>query len=166
MSTLIFVLVWVALGLGLLLVALSGGPGGALQRMMSQSRSGRRSAIVLFACALLVLGVAVPVGVVTAVAGDTDIPEANVSNLTASEEHGRELFAARCANCHTLEASNAVAQVGPNLDQLRPTKALVLDAIENGRSRGNGQMAADLYVGQDAEDVANYVAKAVGQTGQ
>jgi mono/diheme cytochrome c family protein len=166
MSTLIFILIWVALGLGLLLVALSGGPGGALQRMMSQSRSGRRAAIVLFACALLVLGVAVPVGVVTAVAGDSDIPEANVTNLTESEEHGRELFAARCANCHTLEASNAVAQVGPNLDQLRPTKALVLDAIENGRSRGNGQMAADLYVGQDAVDVANYVAKAVGQTGQ
>jgi mono/diheme cytochrome c family protein len=166
MSTLIFILIWVALGLGLLLVAMSGGPGGALQRMMSQSRTGRRAAVVLFACALLVLGVAVPVGVVTAVAGSNDIPEADVTNLTESEERGRELFAARCANCHTLEASNAVAQVGPNLDQLRPNKALVLDAIENGRARGNGQMAADLYVGEDAEDVANYVAKAVGQEGQ
>jgi mono/diheme cytochrome c family protein len=166
MSTLIFVLIWVALGLGLLLVAMSGGPGGAMQRMMSQSRTGRRLAVVLFACAVLVLGVAVPVGVVTAVAGNDDIPEANVTGLTESEDHGRELFAARCANCHTLEAVNSVAQVGPSLDQLRPNKALVLDAIENGRSRGNGQMAADLYVGEDAEDVANFVAKAVGQDGQ
>jgi hypothetical protein len=42
----------------------------------------------------------------------------------------------------------------------------VLNAIENGRANGNGQMAQDLYTGQDAEDVANFVAKAVGQTSQ
>ena len=48
-------------------------------------------------------------------------------------------------NCHTLKAANA---------------------IENGRAAGNGQMAAQLYTGQDAEDVANFVAKAVGQTQQ
>ena len=47
-------------------------------------------------------------------------------------------------------------------DQLRPQKALVLDALKNGRARGNGQMAAGLYTGQDAEDVASYVAKASG----
>jgi mono/diheme cytochrome c family protein len=166
MSTLIFVLVWVVLGLGLLVVAMSGGPGGALQRLMSQSRAGRRAAVVLFGLALLVLGVAVPAGVIAAVKGRDDIPEADVTNLTASEKHGRELFGQRCANCHTLKAANAVAQVGPNLDQLRPTKALVLDAIANGRARGNGQMAARIYVGSDAEDVANFVAKAVGQSGQ
>ena len=89
-----------------------------------------------------------------------------MSNLTTAEKHGRELFGRRCSQCHTLSASNAVAQVGPNLDQLRPPKELVLDAIEKGRSRGSGQMAAGLYSGEDAEDVAAYVAKAVGQTGQ
>ena len=94
------------------------------------------------------------------------IPEANVSNLTAAEKSGRELFGRRCANCHTLQAANAAAQVGPNLDQLRPPKALVLDAIKNGRARGNGQMAADLYEGRQADEVAAFVAKAVGQTGQ
>ena len=166
MSTLVFVLVWVVLGLGLLLIAMSGGPGGALQRLMSQSRTGRKVAVVLFGIAFLLLGIAVPAGVIAAVSGRDDIPEADVTNLTASEQRGRELFGDRCANCHTLKAANAVAQVGPNLDQLRPTKELVLDAIENGRARGNGQMAARLYVGQDAEDVANFVAKAVGQTGQ
>ena len=164
MSTLVFVLVWVVLGLGLLLVAMSGGPGGATQRLMSTSRVARRISVVLFVVLALVLGVAVPAAVIAAVSGRDDIPEADVSNLTASEEHGRELFGQRCANCHTLEAANAIASVGPNLDQLRPNKALVLDAIENGRARGNGQMAAGLYTGQDAEDVANFVAKAVGQT--
>jgi mono/diheme cytochrome c family protein len=166
MSTLIFVLVWVVLGLGLLLVAMSGGPGGALKGLMSQTRGSRRLAVVVFAVALLVLGVAVPAAVIAAVAGQDSIPEANVTSLTESEKNGRELFGRRCANCHTLTAANAVAAVGPNLDEIRPNKEFVLDAIENGRSRGNGQMAADLYTGEDAEDVANFVAKAVGATEQ
>jgi mono/diheme cytochrome c family protein len=162
MSTLVFVLVWVLLGLGLLLIALSGGPGGALARLQSQSRASRKIAVAGFVLALLVLGVGVPAGVVALVEARDDIPRANVSNLTASEERGRDLFGQRCANCHTLAAAHAAAQVGPNLDELRPPKELVLDAIENGRSKGNGQMAADLYEGQDAVDVANFVAKAVG----
>ena len=166
MSTLIFVLVWVVLGLGLVLIALSGGPTGATQRLMSTSRVARRIAIVLFAGLLLLLGVLIPAGVIAAVSGQDDIPEANVSGLTEAEKNGRELFGIRCANCHTLKAANAIATIGPNLDQLRPNKALVLDAIENGRARGNGQMAAGLYTGQDAEDVASFVAKAVGQTEQ
>ena len=166
MSTLIFVLVWVLLGLGLLLVAMGGGLGGALQGLMSQTRRSRRLAVVLFAVALLGLGVGVPAAVIAAVAGKDSIPEANVTSLTEAEKNGRELFGRRCANCHTLEAANAVAAVGPNLDQIRPNKALVLNAIENGRSRGNGQMAANLYTGEDAEDVANFVAKAVGATEQ
>jgi mono/diheme cytochrome c family protein len=166
MATLIFVLVWVLLGLGLLFVAFSGGPGGAGQRMMSTGRGARRAATMLFVIALVVLGAGVPAAVIAAVSNNDSVPEANVSDLTAAEQHGRELFGLRCANCHTLKASNAIAEIGPNLDTLRPNKALVLNAIESGRAKGNGQMAANLYTGQDAQDVASYVAKAVGQTGQ
>lgn len=166
MTTLVFVLFWVLLGLGLLIIALSGGPGGATQRLQTQSRGGRKAALVLFSLALIVLGFGVPAAVVYAMNNRDDIPEANVSNLTKDEQHGRELFGQTCALCHTLKASNAIAEVGPNLDQLRPPKSLVLDAIAKGRANGNGQMAANLYSGQDAEDVASYVAKAVGQTGQ
>jgi mono/diheme cytochrome c family protein len=166
MLTLIFVLAWVLLGLGLLFIALSGGPGGAGARLMSTGRGSRRAATVLFLIALVVLGAGVPAAVIAAVSDDDSIPEANVSNLTESEKHGRELFGLRCANCHTLKAANAIAEIGPSLDQLRPNKALVLNALENGRARGNGQMAKDLYTGQDAQDVASFVAKAVGQTGQ
>src|SRR5262245_19965902 len=166
MSTLIFVLVWVALGLGLVLVAMSGGPSGALKGLMSQTRGSRRLATVIFFVALVVLGVAVPAGVIAAVANQDSIPEANVTSLTEAEKNGRELFGRRCANCHTLAAANAIASVGPNLDEIRPNKEFVLDAIENGRARGNGQMAADLYTGEDAEDVAAFVAKAVGATEQ
>jgi mono/diheme cytochrome c family protein len=84
-------------------------------------------------------------------------------DLTAGEVRGREMFAANCSVCHTLSASNAVGRVGPNLDVLRPPKALVLDAIKKGRARGVGQMPADLLSGQDAQDVADYVAAVAGR---
>jgi len=163
-TTLVFTLVFVALGITVLFVAISGGPGGARKRMASQSRGTRRLALVNFFIALVVLGLGIPAAVIASVDSRNSIPTANVSNLTAAEEHGRDLFGQRCRNCHTLKAANAVAQVGPNLDNLRPPKNLVLDAIHHGRARGNGQMAADLVEGQDADDVAAFVAKAVGQS--
>jgi mono/diheme cytochrome c family protein len=166
MLTTIFVLFWILLGLGLLFIAFSGGPGGAGARLMSTGRGARRAAVVLFAIAVLALGFGVPAAVIAAVSSNDSVPEANVSDFNASEQHGRELFGLRCANCHTLKASNAIAEIGPDLDQVRPNKALVLDALQKGRANGNGQMAANLYTGEDAEDVASYVAKAVGQTEQ
>lgn len=156
----------VALGLGVLFVAMSGGPAGASRRMRRQSRRGRRLAIGGFMLAVVVLGLGIPAAVIATVEDRDDIPKANVANLTENEKHGRELFAARCATCHTLKAANAVAQVGPNLDVRRPNKPIVLDAINKGRAAGNGQMAAQLVEGQNAQDVADFVAKAVGQTGQ
>lgn len=166
MTTFVFVLVFVLLGLGVLLVGLSGGPSGALQQLQTQSRGGRKTAVVLFAIAVIVLGAGIPFAVIKLVDNQNDIPKAGVTNLTAAEKHGRELFGQRCTQCHTLEAANSVAQVGPNLDDLRPPKSLVLDALKNGRARGNGAMAKDLVVGQDATDVANFVSAAVGQTGK
>jgi mono/diheme cytochrome c family protein len=163
-TTLVFVLIFVSLALGVLFVALSGGTSGARARLASQSRGTRRLALVNFILGLLILGIGIPAAVIASVDDRNSIPTANVSNLTAAEEHGRELFGQRCRNCHTLKAANAVAQVGPNLDNLRPPKALVLNAIHNGRAAGNGQMAADLVEGQDADDVAAFVAKAVGQS--
>ena len=165
-TTFVFTLVFVALGLTVLFVAISGGPGGARRRMASQSRGTRRLALVNFLIALVVLGIGVPAAVIAAVDNRDSIPEANVSNLTTGEKEGRKLFGERCGNCHTLKAANAVAQVGPNLDDLRPPENLVLNAIEDGRARGNGNMAADLVEGEDAEHVAAFVAKAVGQTGE
>jgi mono/diheme cytochrome c family protein len=162
MSTLVFVLVFVLLGLGVLFVAMSGGPGGIGSVLHSQTRGSRKFATFAFVVSLLVLGVAIPAAVIAATKDNRDIPHASIQNLTANQERGRELFGQRCSLCHTLKASNAVAQVGPNLDELAPPKALVLNAIKNGRSRGNGQMPAQLFTGQDAEDVAEYVARATG----
>jgi alcohol dehydrogenase (cytochrome c) len=81
------------------------------------------------------------------------------SDLTASEAHGRQLFATSCATCHTLAASNAVGRVGPNLDVVAPSKALVETFVKNGAAGANGMMPAGLYTGSDLEDVAAYVAR-------
>ena len=156
------VLLFVVLGLGTLFVAMSGGRGGIGSVLHSQSRGGRRFAMFAFFVALIVLGVGIPVAVIAAVEDNNDIPHAQVTNLTPEEKHGQELFGRRCGLCHTLKAANAVAQVGPDLDQLAPNEKFVLNAIQKGRSNGNGQMPANIYTGQDAVDVAKFVAKSVG----
>ncbi|MCU0312630.1 MAG: c-type cytochrome [Solirubrobacteraceae bacterium] len=83
--------------------------------------------------------------------------------LTSAQEKGRELFAQNCSSCHTLQASNAVGQTGPNLDALKPPEALTLNAIKLGRARGAGNMPAGLLSGEAAEDVASYVAAVAGR---
>jgi mono/diheme cytochrome c family protein len=89
--------------------------------------------------------------------------------------NGKTLFVERCGRCHVLERANATGVVGPDLDQafLRArrdglgegtVKGVVLDQIKN-VLRGS-QMPADLVTGQDAQDVAAYVAHAAGQPGE
>jgi mono/diheme cytochrome c family protein len=166
MAVLAFVLLFVLLGLGALFLAMSGGPKGARQRIQTQSRRGRRGATLLFVLSILLLGIAVPAAVIATEQGRDSIPEANVKELTELQQTGRGLFSQRCKNCHALAAAKATARVGPNLDDLRPPKALVLDAIESGRAAGNGNMAAGLVQGEDAEAVAQFVAVAVGNPAQ
>jgi mono/diheme cytochrome c family protein len=164
MATVIFLLAFVLIGLGVFFVAISGGPSGAGARIHSQSRAGRRVALLGFALALVVLGFGIPAAVIALEKNSDSIPAVDVSSLTAAQQRGRILFGNRCAACHTLKAADAVAQVGPNLDQLKPPKALVLNAIANGRT-GNGNMPAQIYEGQDAQDVADFVSTVAGKGG-
>src|SRR6266545_3784369 len=165
MAILAFVLFWVLLGVGLLLVALRGGPRRAPADREPETRRSRRIGGLGFLATLLLLGAGVPAAVIATVDNRDSIPDANVSKLTPLEKRGRDLFggSAQCKNCHTLQAAGTSATVGPNLDQLRPPYPLVLDAIKNGRARGNGAMAADLVQGKDAQAVAAFVATAVNQ---
>jgi cytochrome c551 len=115
---------------------------------------------------VLLLGVLVPALVIAAGKDSKDAPGG--VQLTAAEEAGRDVFAQRCATCHTLAAANAVGKVGPNLDQLvggldpKGQKPFILSAIKQGRAQGRGQMPAALVDGQDAQDVAAFVAAVAG----
>lgn len=163
MAVLAFVSFWVLVAIGLVYIGIRSNrkPGDDI----NASRGGRAVWYVGFAAIVLAFGVGLPL--VSSFGRESDsesVPASDITNLTTEQEHGRELFGKYCKICHSLAAANAVAQVGPSLDTLRPTSELVLDAIENGRARGNGAMAADLVSGQDAQDVADFVAVAVGKT--
>src|SRR3954471_9968288 len=90
-GTLFFVLVFVALGLTTLLIAMSRGRGGLDGMLHSQTRGSRRFATVLFFVSLIGLGVLVPAAVIATVHDSNDIPSAGISNLTPEEKHGQEL---------------------------------------------------------------------------
>jgi len=162
MAVLVFVLFWMLVAVGLVVVGLRSGRrrGGGVDT----SRGGRTYWYVGFAVVLVGFGAGLPIAASFGrEASSGSVPSVDITELTADQEHGRELFHKYCSFCHSLDAANAVAQVGPDLDDLRPTKALVLDAIRNGRARGNGAMASNLVVGEDAQDVADFVATAVGK---
>ena len=69
---------------------------------------------------------------------------------------GKAIFAeAGCGGCHTLKAAGASGNVGPNLDDAKPSKELVIDRVTNGMGvmpSFKGQLDE-----QQIEDVAAYV---------
>jgi mono/diheme cytochrome c family protein len=86
---------------------------------------------------------------------------------------GKGLFVEKCGSCHTLQDAATASQVGPNLD----------DAFARSREEGYDQstlfrvtldqidlaappMPPDLVEGQDAADVAAYVASVAGKPPQ
>jgi cytochrome c6 len=157
-----FVIGFLLIGLSVVLVAMRGGPRGAREAMHSQSAGGRSVATWILALVCLGFGVAIPTAVLAA-NGDHDKSAHGGVKLTSAEAQGRRLFTYNCGTCHTLKAANTAGRVGPNLDELRPPKALVLDAIAKGRARGVGQMPGGLLVGQEADEVASFIAAAAGR---
>jgi mono/diheme cytochrome c family protein len=165
----IFLIFWILLGAGVFFVAMRGGPRGARQSLHTDSRVGQRL-ITLGIVVLFAFGLAVP-AIVLAQNGDH---KASVGvggvKLNANEQKGRELFAKSCAVCHTLAATKSVGRIGPNLDirvgediaTAAGRKALVANAIAEGRARGLGQMPALLYQGKEASDIASFVAAVAG----
>jgi hypothetical protein len=153
----IFLIIWLGVGLGVFFVAMRGGPKGARKALHTEARVGQRL-ITLGIVALFAFGLAVP-AIVLAFNGDHKASAAvGGVHLNAQEQKGRELF------------SKAVGRIGPNLDirvgvdisTPAGRKALVLSAIQEGRARGLGQMPALLYQGKEAEQVADFVAAVAG----
>jgi mono/diheme cytochrome c family protein len=164
-----FIVFWVALGLSVFFVAMRGGPRGARESLHTESKLGQRAVMLVVALAFA-FGLAIPALVLAHNGANKASVAVGGVHLNAEQQHGRVLFSDSCAVCHTLAAANAVGRVGPNLDirlgSQIPTeagrKALVLNAIAEGRARGLGQMPALLYQGKDAESIAAFVAAVAG----
>ena len=121
------------------------------------------------ALALAVVACAVVALVVTIIASSADrthrvqAMHGGTIELTPAEARGRELFAANCSNCHTLHATHAVAEVGPDLDFVRPPAAVVRRRIHEGSEAATAVMPPEIVTGSDAADVAAFVARVAGR---
>jgi mono/diheme cytochrome c family protein len=110
---------------------------------------------------------------VAALMGACGTEHIDVPQSQASLHRGATLFSERCAGCHTLSYAGtwgsapnirtALQNSGPNFNQRceRPIDR-VLYAIENGGFSG-AYMPQNVVVGQDAIDVAKFVATFAGR---
>ena len=83
--------------------------------------------------------------------------------------NGAVLFSTHCSGCHTLSAAGtqgtgnrSIRTQGPNLNERTETYEDALFAIENGGFSG-AIMPQNIVVGEEAEEVARFVAKYAGQ---
>ncbi len=170
----VFVAFWALLGLGVFFIAMRGGPRGAKAReargeSVRESKVGQRL-VMAGAAIAIAFGLIVPALVLARNGNDKASEAVGGLRLTAAQTKGRELFAHSCVYCHTLEAVKSTGRIGPNLDihvgddisTYAGRRALVENAILEGRARGKGDMPALLYQGKEAEDVAEFVAAVAG----
>jgi mono/diheme cytochrome c family protein len=161
MAVVLILLPFVLLGIGVIFVAFSGGPGAAREAYLTGGGGAFRILIPLL---YLGLGIAVPAAVIAS-RGESEggVGHLEQTKLTTAEEHGKTLFKHTCASCHTLAAVNARGVTGPDLDSIgKVTKERVLSAIKIGGT-GQNRMPSSLLQGSDANDVATYVSKVAGQ---
>ena len=83
--------------------------------------------------------------------------------------HGKQLFLApqaQCASCHTLADAKSTGTIGPNLDDAFSSdksqgfsEQTIADVVRSQIAYPEQPMPANLLHGQDARDVATYIAK-------
>jgi len=159
MAAAIFLGFFLLLGLGVVGVAMRGGPRGVRDTLERGRKRPLKPIEFAAAGAILLFGLAVPAVVVL---GDQASAGPGGTTLTAEQKEGRELFAAKCATCHAMKDAEAVGRVGPSLDVLQPPEALTLNAIKIGRA-GKGQMPAQLLEDDEAKRVAKYIVEVAGR---
>jgi mono/diheme cytochrome c family protein len=115
---------------------------------------------------LYAVAVAALLGVSGCAQGEIDVDQAN--------HEGAVLFNERCSGCHTLDRANAYGSKpegqlkggertnGPNFNVRKVNKDDALFAIRNGGFSG-AIMPANVVVGEDAEKVADFLAKYSGE---
>ncbi len=89
---------------------------------------------------------------------------------SANTSAGKELFVQNCASCHTLADAGTAGNVGPNLDTALGwsckqgfAEDTIYSVVLGQIDLAQGAMPADIVTGQDAVDVAGYVASVAGK---
>jgi mono/diheme cytochrome c family protein len=159
-----FLAPWILIGIGVIFVSFSGGPGAAREAYLTR---GRRTFGILIVLLYIGIGIAVP-AVVIASRGTREGNSAQLSQDKLRDEkpaiqEGKQLFIESCAACHNLDAVNARGVTGPDLDKIGTvTRARVLSAIKIGGT-GQNRMPAGLLQGDNANAVAQYVSQVAGK---
>jgi mono/diheme cytochrome c family protein len=122
------------------------------------------------AVALVVLALGAALGL--AACGDT----VGYSEGSGDRIRGKELFVSGCGSCHTLRDAGTTGTIGPDLDYafvqsridglgessiLQVVRGQIAYPVVDPPTDAPG-MPADIFEGQDAEDVATYVASVAG----
>lgn len=117
-----------------------------------------------------VAGTAMPSNLVTGqdaqdvaayVASVAGVGSASSSSPAQLGTNGKSIFSAECSSCHTLKAANATGTIGPNLDQLKPSDAIVQHQVTNGGAvmpAFKGKLSA-----QQIAAVATFVSSSAGK---
>lgn len=154
------VLVFVAAAVAVVVVAMA-----RSKRSSEAAKAGSTGFLFALVIAICIAGIGLGVPLWLVIRDNTVVSHESVGGvkLAADQVEGRQLFAQNCATCHTLAGAAAVGKTGPDLDAMRPPEALTYNAIVTGRANGNGNMPAGLLTGQDAKEVASFVAAVAGR---
>jgi mono/diheme cytochrome c family protein len=135
-----------------------------------------KKTFVTFGLLVLLLAVVIPW-----LAFRSDGESAPEANVPSELEDAKALFDTNCGNCHALYAAETDGNFGPNLDDLlapagppeggaakgtvEANSSRVLNAIEEGvdSTTEPGRMPAGILSGEQAEEVAEFVARTAGQ---
>lgn len=135
-----------------------------------------KKTFVIFALLVVFLAVLIPW-----LAFRADGDSANAESVPADLKTGQSLFETNCGTCHTLYAAGTDGNFGPDLDELlapagppegpaaeqtiEATEGRVLNAIENGvdSSTTTGRMPGGIIDGEQAKEVAAFVARTAGE---
>lgn len=101
--------------------------------------------------------------------------DAATVKVAAADTESKDLFSSTCGSCHTLAAAGTSGVVGPNLDNLLVPSQIntaeqfsglysrVLQAVTCGLG---GRMPKAILLGEEAKEVAAFVAAYAGQIGK
>jgi mono/diheme cytochrome c family protein len=135
-----------------------------------------KKTFIVFGLVVVVLAAVIPW-----LAFQSDGDSANAEPVPADLKAGQSLFETNCGTCHTLYAAGTDGNFAPDLDELlapagppegpnakqtiEATEGRVLNAIENGVDGGTtpGRMPAGIINGEQAKEVAAFVAATAGE---
>jgi mono/diheme cytochrome c family protein len=136
-----------------------------------------KKTFVIFGLVVIVLAVLIPW---LAFRSDGDAAR-GAQKVPSDLKEGQSLFQTNCGTCHTLYAAGTDGNYAPNLDELlapsgppsgegaeeqvHQVEERVLNAVENGvdSSTTMGRMPAGILNGEQAEEVAEFVANTAGE---